>query len=112
MFRKQIEHNHNIRYRKYIESNIDKEYNLEHLSSNPHISLDIIFNNINKNWDWLLISYRKDITPKIVFENINLPWCWEILSLRKNFNFDIILNNLERVQFCAILELHHFDQST
>ena len=65
-----------------------------HVSINPNIKWDDVFNNLNLNWNWHLIASHKNITWKIIKENyIIFADYWADVSGNPNITWKIVQEN-------------------
>ena len=76
-----------------IESNLDKLWSWNNISSNPNITWNIINNNFDKPWNWDILSKHENITLDIINNNLDKPWNYEYISLNPNISCEIIINN-------------------
>ena len=79
-FRKQVEHEWNVKYKNFIENNLDKPWNWGSLSANINTTFDMVVDHLDKPWDWYNLSFNPNITLDNVLAYPDKPWDWEWLS--------------------------------
>ena len=101
--------NYNIYSRLYLfsyDSNLTFDvikstslnWNIDEISCNENINLEIVKNNPDYNWNMYYLSTNPSITFKDIDNNLNLNWCWKNLSQ----NEFIKQKNLTRLEFIKI----------
>lgn len=69
------------------------ESTVNHISTNPNITWNIIANNMHENWDWSGVTVNPNITMKIINDNPSVPWDKNLIYKNKSISFDDLVNN-------------------
>ena len=77
-------------YKKYIH-----DLNLNKLSQNYSLPLEIVYQFPNLNWNWQNLSKNKFITIKFIIDYKNKPLNWSFLTLHTNILVEDILETLD-----------------
>ena len=77
-----------------MQSNPEKPWDWNMLSSNPNITWDIVQKNLDKSWNWSSLSININITWDIIKSHPEIRW--KFVSFNPNITTDIILKNPDR----------------
>jgi hypothetical protein len=78
---------------RFIRDNIDKNWFVMFLSSNPNVTLDLIEDFPNAGWNYQYLSNNPNITWDYILQNINREWNFELLSENPAITIEVIKNN-------------------
>jgi hypothetical protein len=67
-------------------------WNFKKLSKHPKLIISFVIQYNTKKWDWFMLSNHPNIEIEDILTNIKLPWIWSEISRNKNINWDIINN--------------------
>ena len=81
-------------------------WNYDELSSNPHISFELVLKTSDKLWNYSKLSANPVITIDIVEKYPNIHWCFKSLSKNPNVTLEFVLRNLTKVWDWSFLSKH------
>jgi hypothetical protein len=93
-----LDHIYSEKWWNLIKSNI-KKINLNKISSNKNLTLDILLNNLDLEWNWDKICLLDFVNFDIVRKYPHLKWNFYILLANKNFTWTIIHSEEFRILY-------------